>query len=67
MSDIGSFSSTLSYQDRMRLRTVIRKIHFAHYPTEFVTNKECDKLIDAWGPEIAGIEIRKAMNAGHIS
>jgi hypothetical protein len=63
----GGFTSQLSSADRDRLRHIVRKVHLSHYPTEKLTNLEVDKLIDAWGPEIAGKLVKKAVDAGLIS
>lgn len=65
-SSDGSFSSVLSVQDRDRLRMIVRNVHLRHYPQEKLTNFECDKLIDAWGPEVAGRLIKMAMDRGLV-
>jgi hypothetical protein len=57
----GGFTTQLSLLDRRRLRLIIRNVHLNHYPTEHLTDYECDKLIDAWGPEAAAQQIRDAM------
>jgi hypothetical protein len=62
----GGFTTQLSIADRARLRLVIRNVHLKHYPTEHLTNYECDKLIDAWGPEAAAQQIRDAMTLGLV-
>lgn len=62
--EIGGFTTQLSAQDRDRLRLIVRKVHLRHYPQDKLTNYECDKLIDAWGPEIAGNLVKKAVDAG---
>lgn len=62
----GGFTTQLSLADRRRLRLVIRNVHLKHYPTEHLTDYECDKLIDAWGPEVAANQIRQAMTAGLV-
>lgn len=63
-----AFSSQLSRQDRDLLRGIVRKIHFAHVEAKhgkaFVTDKECDKLIDSFGPEIAERMIRFGVDKG---
>jgi len=55
----GGFSTTLSYQDRMKLRTVVKTIHMKHYPKEMISDYEADKMIDAIAPETAAYLIRK--------
>jgi len=62
--DSGSFSSVLSLEHRNLLRKIVRKVHLAHYPAEKLTNVEVDKLIDAWGPEVAGRMVKRAVDAG---
>jgi hypothetical protein len=62
--DIGGFTSQLTVADRDRLRAVIRNIHLRHYPKEKLTNYECDKLIEAWGPEVAGRLVKTAVDLG---
>lgn len=55
----GGFSSSLSWPDRLRLRAVVKKVHMRHFPDEFVTDKEADKMIDAIAPETAAYLIQK--------
>ena len=62
----GGFTTQLNLADRRRLRLVIRNVHLNHYPTEHLTDYECDKLIDAWGPEVAAQQIRDAMTLGWV-
>lgn len=61
---LGGFSTQLSLGDRRRLRSIIKKVHLNWYPSEMLTDYECDKLIDAWGPEVAAAEVKKAVDAG---
>ena len=35
----------LSKEDRNLLRIVVKKVHLKHYPKEFITDREADKLI----------------------
>lgn len=62
----GAFSSRLTFTDRQRLRSVVRKVHLRHYPADKLTDLECDKLIDAWGPEVATDIIRQAVDSGRL-
>lgn len=62
----GVFTSIISDRDRVRLRKIIRKVHFANYPTEMLTDYECDKLINAWGPKVAAYEIKRHMDQGDV-
>jgi hypothetical protein len=62
----GMFSSRLTYADRQRLRAIVRKVHLAHCPSDKLTDLDCDKLIDAWGPEVATTIIRHAVDSGRV-
>lgn len=62
--DRGTWSSRLSMLDRERLRKVVRKVHLAHYPAHMLTDRECDRLIDAWGPKVGEDIIRRAVSRG---
>ena len=46
-----SFIDTLSLKDRRRLRTIVKRVHLAHYPTHMITDYEADKLVEAFGEE----------------
>lgn len=63
-----SFASQLSQQDRDLLRGIVRKVHFAHVEAKhgkaFVTNHECDKLIDSIAPEVVERMIRFGVDKG---
>lgn len=64
-SDFESgWSSRISWVDRERLRAIVRKVHLRNYPQHMLTNYECDRLIDAWGPVTGEIVIKKAMRRG---
>ena len=47
-----SFLNSLSLKDRNRLRAIIKKVHFKHYPKNMITNYEADKLIEAFSEEV---------------
>jgi hypothetical protein len=64
--DEGTWSSRLSVVDRERLRKVVKTVHFAHYPTEKITDYEADKLIDAMGPATGEAIIKKALDRGLV-
>jgi len=42
----------LSFQERERLRKIVKKVHLKYLPESFLTNKEADKLIEALGPTV---------------
>lgn len=47
-----SFLHTINEQERRILRTIVKKVHFKHYPKEFCTDYEADKMIASIGPEV---------------
>ncbi len=61
-----SFISTLSQVDLDRLRMVVKRVHFKHYPAHMITNYEADKLIDSLAPEIAGRLVKEAVDSGQV-
>ena len=42
----------LSFQERQRLRKIVKKVHLKFLPESSVTDKEADKLIESLGPKI---------------
>ena len=46
-----SFLNNLSLKDRRRLRAIVKKTHLKYYPTHMITDKEADKLVEAFGEE----------------
>jgi hypothetical protein len=60
------FSSQLSQQDRDLLRNIVRKVHLRHVGLKHgeVSNMECDKLIDSFGPEIVERMIKFGVDKG---
>jgi hypothetical protein len=62
----GGFSTKLSLEDRQRLRAIIRKVQLRWLPAEYLSDRECDRLIDAWGPEVAAAVVRDGRAAGFV-
>jgi hypothetical protein len=62
-----AFTGELTIADRVRLRAIVRKVHLSHYPQHMLDNYECDKLIDAWGPEVAGNIVKQALDRGLVA
>lgn len=46
------------------LRRIVRRVHLQYVPEEFATDKECDKLIESIGPEVAERMIRFGVDRG---
>ena len=47
-----SFTHTLKPQERDILRRIVKKVHLAYHPGQFVTDREADKVIAVIGPEV---------------
>lgn len=43
---------TLKVEERDILRRIVKKVHFVHYPEEFCTDREADKMIDVIAPDV---------------
>ena len=59
-----SFINTLSQPERDTLRRVVKVVHMKHYPKDFVTDYETDKMIEAIGPEVAARMIKVGIDQG---
>lgn len=47
-----SFLHTLKVEERDLLRRIVKKVHLAHHPKEFCTDREADKMISVIAPNI---------------
>jgi hypothetical protein len=61
-----SFLQTISIEDRGRLRKIVKKVHLKNYPTQFINDKEADKLVEAFGEETVYNLIKKHRDLGEI-
>jgi len=57
-----SFITTLSFRDLERLRKVVRKVHMAHYREDQVSDYECDRIIDALGPQVLEWDLKRLVD-----
>lgn len=55
----GGFSTTLSYEDHMRLREITKRVHLQNFPGHMITDREADRIIDVMAPETTQYLIRK--------
>lgn len=62
-----SFITTLSKQELEVLRTVVKTVNFKHYPKDFCTNYEADKLIDSLAPSTVEKMMRVGVDSGIIN
>lgn len=63
----GTFSSRLTYDERLKLRAIVKRVHLRNYPSDMVNDYEADKLIDALGPQVSKDLIERAINRGMFS
>jgi hypothetical protein len=54
--------SELSHNDLVRLRRVVRRLHLRYYPEEYVTDHECDRLIETFVPATVERLIKKLVD-----
>jgi hypothetical protein len=54
----------LKPSDRRRLREIVMRVHLRHYPTEFLTAREADKLIDSFSESVIEMTLRAGRHAG---
>ena len=61
-----SFLSTLKEEERILLRGIVRKVHLSSVVAKhgFVTDRECDKLIESIGPEVVERMIKFGVDRG---
>jgi hypothetical protein len=57
-----SFLTQISFNDLLRLREVVRKVHMTYYRDHQITPHEMDKLIEALGPEILEAELKNLVD-----
>ena len=62
-----SFISTLSPQELEVLRTVVKTVNFKHYPKDFCTDYEADKLIDSLAPATVEKLMRVGVDFGIVN
>jgi len=55
----GGYSTKLKWEDRQKLRAVVKKIHMRHYPEDHMTDFEADRIIDVIAPGTAEYLVRK--------
>ena len=59
------YAEELSYEDRQRLRKIVKKEHFKHYPRDLrFSDHEADKFIESLLPETIYKLIKKSVDNG---
>lgn len=58
----GGYSTQLKYEDRQKLRAIVKRVHMRNYPTEHLTDREADRIIDVIAPETAEYLVRKHLH-----
>lgn len=59
-------SNLLKHEDRQRLRAICRRVHLRFMPSEFLTDYECDKLIDSFSEEVIEANLRAGRQVGLV-
>ena len=59
-----SFISTIKGSELDVLRKIVKKVNFKHFPKEFVTDYEADKLIDSLAPSTVARLLRVGIDSG---
>ena len=62
-----SFLAAIGQKDRGRLRKIVKAVHLRNYPTELITDREADRVIEVMGPITREKLIRKAVEHGMFS
>jgi hypothetical protein len=52
----------ISGKDRQRLRAIVKREHFKHYPKEFITDREADMFIESLLPETVSALVKKSVD-----
>lgn len=45
--------SRLSFDELQKLRQAVKRVYMLHYPPEFFTDREADRMIEALAPSVA--------------
>ena len=56
----------ISMADRRKLRIIVKKIHLKFLPSNLVTDKEADKLIESLGPTVKEKLLKEALDKNLI-
>jgi hypothetical protein len=57
-----SFCAQLKWSELQLLRSVVRRVYLAQFPAADMSDRECDRIIEAKGPVIAERLIRRAVD-----
>lgn len=61
-----SFIAELNFSDLQRLRSIIKKVHFRYYPSDFCTDQEADRMIESLGAETREKILKRYVDAGLV-
>jgi len=62
-----TFINDLSFADLQRLRRIVKRVHMQSFPPHTYNDREADRLIEAFGPELAERSVRLAITAKYES
>ena len=57
----GSFLGSLTFQELQFLRRHVREKHMAGWPAALKTDREADRMIEAYGPAVKEAVLKKAI------
>jgi hypothetical protein len=59
-----SFLSSLSHEQLIALRQVVKRVHINFYPDDLCTDREADRVIEALGPEVLEKQLKAMIDSG---
>ncbi len=63
---VNSFLGDLDVADLQRLRAITRQAAMRQYPVRFLTDQQCDAIIEQIGPESAMEAVRNAVDSRSV-
>jgi len=59
-------SSMMKWEDRQRLRAIVRRVHLRFLPESLLTDYECDKLIDSFSEQVIEANLKAGRDVGMV-
>lgn len=56
----------LKWEDRQRLRAIVRRVHLRWMPESLLTDYECDKLIDSFSESVIEANLKAGRDVGLV-
>lgn len=61
-SSSGSFLTGLSWPELQALRAIVRRVHMKRVSAGRMTDRECDRIIESYGPKVAEGQLKVAID-----